>query len=262
MKTYKNYNQISIGVIVFAVAVFGIILISLPKNASAYYVKGYYTVVDESTTTTDGNNQGGSAYDENATPVLTRISPSTINQYTKKDLHVYGDNFTPSSIVKINGENKPTTFVSRNHLVAHLSSNDTARLGDHLVSVYNPKTGAQSSSRVLKIVKSTTATTAKSGTVKKATLVRATNTTTVGPDQMIIIADRDTEVYFLDENAYVDEGDSRATLTANSFFATGGFMPNTFLQWIILFILVLLCVYLWRKITVTEQEKNKPLKHP
>lgn len=262
MKTYKNYNRISLGLIVLGVAVFGIILFSLPTSANAYYTKGYYTISDSNYTTTTTTNNNG--YNENANPILTRISPSTVVRYTNKQIDVYGDYFTPNSIVKVNGANKPTSFIDQNHLIAHLSSADTANLGDQVITVMNSKTGAESNARLLKVVNATTTTAKKSTTVKKATLVRAnTNTATVGPDQVVIIADRGTEIYYLDQSVNSDEvyDTENRTLSANSFFSTGGFMPTNFLQWIVLFILVLLCVYLWRKIYVTDAERNKPLKH-
>lgn len=264
MKTYKNYNQISFGLIVLGVALFGIILFSLPTSASAYYTKGYYTITESDTINTTNNNNPGNTYNENANPILTRISPSTVVRYTNKQIDVYGDYFTPNSIVKVNGANKPTSFVNQNHLIAYLSSNDSANLGDQVITVMNSKTGAQSNARLLKVVNATTTTAKKSTTVKKATLVRAnTNTATVGPDQVVIIADRGTEIYYLDQSVNTDEvyDTENRTLTANSFFSTNGFMPTNFLQWIVLFILVLLCVYLWRKIYVTDAERNKPLKH-
>lgn len=268
MKTYKNYNQISIGLIVLAVAVFGIILLSAPTSANAYYTKGYYTITDSdyTTTTTTTNNNSQTGYNENATPILTRISPSSVTRYSTRSMDVYGDYFTPNSIVKVNGANKPTNFVDQNHLIAYLSSNDTANLGDQVVTVVNSKTGAGSNARLLKVVNATNTVAKKTtGTVKKATLVRAnTNTTTVGPDQVVIIADRGTEIYYLDQSVNSDSNNNVTedrTLSANTFFSTGGFMPTTFLQWIVLFILVLLCVYLWRKIYVTDAERNTPLKH-
>lgn len=264
MKNYKNYNQISIGLMVLGMAVFGIILFSTPNKANAYTTKGYYTITDSDYTTTTSQNNYQTGYNENANPILTRISPSTVVRNTSKELHLYGDAFNPNSIVKINGVNKPTSFIDQNHLIAHLSSADTANLGHQVITVWNSKTGVQSNARLLKIVNPTTATKTTT-TVKKANLVRATNTntTTIGKDQIVIIADRGTELYYLDES--VNDGESYdvndRTLTANSFFSTGGFMPTTFLQWIVLFILVLLCVYLWRKIYVTDAERNTPLKH-
>lgn len=265
MKTYKNYNQISFGLIVLGVAVFGIILLTLPNSASAYYTKGYYNITEDDYVTTTSSNGSQTGYNENATPILTRISPSTVIRNTSKQLDVYGDYFTPNSIVKVNGANKPTTFINQNHLIAHLSSADTANLGDQIITVMNSKTGAESNARLLKVVNAANTVAKKTtGTVKKATLVRAnTATATVGPDQVVIIADRGTEVYYLDQSVNSDEvyDTENRTLSANSFFSTGGFMPTNFLQWIVLFILVLLCVYLWRKIYVTDAERNKPLKH-
>jgi hypothetical protein len=52
------------------------------------------------------------------------------------------------------------------------------------------------------------------------------------------------------------------SLSANALSSTGaGLLPHTLLGWLLLCILILLAVKLWRAITVTEKEKNAPLKH-
>ena len=50
-----------------------------------------------------------------------------------------------------------------------------------------------------------------------------------------------------------------SSLSANSL--SSGFMPSSLLGWIFLLILIYLAVTLWRKVYVTDAEKNKPLKH-
>ncbi|MDQ3075721.1 MAG: hypothetical protein M3Q34_01160 [bacterium] len=50
-------------------------------------------------------------------------------------------------------------------------------------------------------------------------------------------------------------------LSANASSSGISFMPDTLLEWIFLFILILLGVKLWRSSTITEKEKNAPLKH-
>ncbi|MCX6747601.1 MAG: hypothetical protein NTW98_01470 [Candidatus Nomurabacteria bacterium] len=52
-----------------------------------------------------------------------------------------------------------------------------------------------------------------------------------------------------------------SNLSANASSSGISFMPDTLLEWIFLFILILLGVKLWRNATVTEKEKHAPLKH-
>jgi hypothetical protein len=57
-----------------------------------------------------------------------------------------------------------------------------------------------------------------------------------------------------DENATYD-------LSANALFATNGFMPTTFLQWVFVFILILFIIALFRKLYVSDKYKATPLRH-
>ena len=63
-------------------------------------------------------------------------------------LTVRGENFVPGSIVRWDGENRPTTFISPNELQATISSANTSTDGSHLVTVFNPLPGGGSSNAV------------------------------------------------------------------------------------------------------------------
>lgn len=58
-------------------------------------------------------------------------------------------------------------------------------------------------------------------------------------------------------------GSSTSNLSANALSSGSSFsfMPDTLLEWIFLFILILLAVKLYRNATMTKEEKNAPLKH-
>ncbi len=52
------------------------------------------------------------------------------------------------------------------------------------------------------------------------------------------------------------------SLSANALFGANGFLPNTFVQWILLIVLVLLIVFVWRKISGANQKYHEsPMKH-
>lgn len=57
------------------------------------------------------------------------------------------------------------------------------------------------------------------------------------------------------------QGASDSRLGANAISSGSSFMPDTFLEWVFLFILILLGVKLWRNATITDKEKHAPLKH-
>ena len=74
--------------------------------------------------------------------------------------------------------------------------------------------------------------------------------------------DTTTTATTADKTALSDTGAKyNNMLGANALFASNGFMPNNFFQWLIFFIIILAIVFLWRKLYVTEQEKRVPLKH-
>jgi hypothetical protein len=53
-------------------------------------------------------------------------------------LTVYGLGFTPNSVVRWNGAERPTTFVSQGELRAAISAADVSLVGTIPVSVYDP----------------------------------------------------------------------------------------------------------------------------
>lgn len=62
-------------------------------------------------------------------------------------------------------------------------------------------------------------------------------------------------------NANSINTNSNLNLSASAGSSKFSFMPNTLLGWLLLFAVIFLAVILWRKIYVTDAEKNKPLKH-
>jgi len=78
----------------------------------------------------------------NPVPVLTALAPVTggvgSSDFT---LTVLGGNFIPSSIVRWNGSDRPTTFVHGALLRATISAADVASVGTAQVTVFNPAPG-------------------------------------------------------------------------------------------------------------------------
>lgn len=82
-------------------------------------------------------------------PVIATITPSTVNAggpgFT---LAVEGSNFVPGSVVQVNSENRPTTFISATQLTAQVSADDIAFGGAVTVNVFNPPPGGGTSNVV------------------------------------------------------------------------------------------------------------------
>lgn len=88
----------------------------------------------------------------NSVPTITSITPSYVivgsPQFT---LTVNGTNFVSSSVVKWNGSNRTTTYVSGTRLTATIPSTDLAGVGTFNVTVNNPAFGGTSNSVVFTV---------------------------------------------------------------------------------------------------------------
>ena len=82
----------------------------------------------------------------NQVPVTTSISPlSALVGGTDFQLTVNGANFVPGSVVRWNGNDRATTFVSRTQLRAAIPAIDISFAGTSQVTVFNPAPGGGSS---------------------------------------------------------------------------------------------------------------------
>ena len=74
-----------------------------------------------------------------ATPTLTTLSPSSaVAGGPAFTLTVNGSNFVSGSVVRWNGANRTTTFVSATQLTAAITAADIAAAGSASVTVQNP----------------------------------------------------------------------------------------------------------------------------
>lgn len=96
----------------------------------------------------------------NATPVLSSLSPPTVPAGSPNGLYVYavGSNFTPASVVQINGVKRPSGYVNSNYLLFLLTSAEQASPGSFIVSVTNPAPGGGTSAAASFIVSPTVGT--------------------------------------------------------------------------------------------------------
>ncbi|WP_162303486.1 IPT/TIG domain-containing protein [Hymenobacter sediminis] len=85
----------------------------------------------------------------NPTPVLTGVSPTSIaagsNGFV---LTITGSGFISGSVVRFNGADRPTTFVSATQLTATISATDVIQAGSYPVTVANPSPGGGTSGSV------------------------------------------------------------------------------------------------------------------
>ena len=82
----------------------------------------------------------------NPMPTIASLSPNTATAGEAAfTLTVDGGNFVPGAVVRWNGVNRPTTFVSAIQLTASISADDIARAGTADVTVVNPPLGGGTS---------------------------------------------------------------------------------------------------------------------
>ena len=101
-----------------------------------------------------GGTAGTSPPPSNPMPSITSISPNSGpvagGNFT---LTVTGSGFISGSIVRWNGTNRTTTFVSSTQLEASISASDVASAGTAQITVFNPSPGGGvSSARIFSIV--------------------------------------------------------------------------------------------------------------
>ena len=86
----------------------------------------------------------------NPVPTLTSLSPSTaIAAGANFTLTVGGTGFISSSVVRWNGSDRSTTFVSSTQMRASIGSGDIRDVGDNVVMVFNPAPGGGTSNALL-----------------------------------------------------------------------------------------------------------------
>ena len=85
----------------------------------------------------------------NPAPVVSSLSPATaVAGGSSFTLTVTGSKFMASSVVRWNGDNRPTTFLSATQLQAAISAGDIAATGSAQLTVFTPAPGGGTSSPV------------------------------------------------------------------------------------------------------------------
>lgn len=82
----------------------------------------------------------------NPQPVLNTLVPaSKVAGSAAFSLTVNGVDFSPNSVVRLNGSNRPTTFMNETQLIADLTAGDVAGAGDRTITVNTPTPGGGTS---------------------------------------------------------------------------------------------------------------------
>jgi YVTN family beta-propeller protein len=97
-----------------------------------------------SSPTSTGTNPSGT----NPVPAIISLSPDcapqgekSLNPLASGQLYVIGRDFVGNSVVRWNGNDRPTIFYSSSQLTAQIPETDIARVGTAIITVFNPGPG-------------------------------------------------------------------------------------------------------------------------
>ena len=269
----KNINNN----LIFALGILGVVALNVlfvsPTTTNAYKAQGGYIYCDGGCK--DGSN--GNTNSNNSSindPVIYSLAPTRaeVNSNTKT-ITISGKGFRPDSIGRWNSSDRPTSYVSSTKLIMELNDTDTKAQGQYLVTVVNPSPegGKFSNPKVFTVTNSTgvvagaTTTggsTSNGGYKAPATKKIVAKKTTVKTNPAkVAVADTDSCLATATGSINDSESNNNSFFSASALNGGNSFMPSTVIGWLMLFVLIFLSVLLFRKLWITEADKNKPLKH-
>ncbi len=120
-----------------------------PQNVGTR--NGVLTIQDDAAGSPHTVSLSGNALAQYPTPVVSSLSPSSIQVGADGELVVYGSNFFPASMIRVNGVDYPTTYSSITLLATTLTADDLSHVNELRVSVVSPSPGGESNSVVLPV---------------------------------------------------------------------------------------------------------------
>jgi len=248
----KKYKHNSIHFSLISLVIFGLGLIVTPGSAMA---EPYYSYA--------GNAPVQNIIPNNPVPYITSITPNSVTKNTTATITVYGYNFVRGSVIRMNGLDLNTQMFNASTLSADFGYSNSRNAGSYSITVLNPAPGGGSSNQVTLTVKENTP--VVTGNTYSNTYSNTYKNTSSGSNKTYSSGTTSNNNNSNTNSGYPYQSGNNTSqtkqLAANAIFGTNAFMPSSLLQWIFFFILILLGVILWRKLYVTEEEKNVPLKH-
>ena len=246
MKNIKK-NLIFFALILFTFIAFN----SMPKNANAYYYVGFVGENYIGCETTLDSNGAFIGCGINPTPSAYSILPNTknLNSDTNAYIIVTGTNFMPNSVISFKNSDRATTYVNSGTLKFQMSASDVSSAGNFPLRVTNPGPGGGVSNAIIfNVSNPKTVVTGTTTNSNKSNTNSTTSSTTTNQTNNTLNSNSSNE-------------NSKYGLTSNALFASNGFLPSSFLQWIIVFMLIIFIIALWRKLLPPEKYRAQPLKH-
>ena len=181
----------------------------------------------------------------NPKPIIRSLNPNSGNRGAgHATITITGTGFVPSSVAKVNGMNRPTTYIDGSHLLVQVDLNEPYRTEDGFyVTVWNSAPGGGSSNSAF--FKLEGAAPAPLGVTGYDPYSYGYGGTPGNPE------------------SYYESGAVPPSSLASSVILGGPtFLPSSLVQWILLAIIVLIIIILVRKVFGARVHYDTtPLKH-
>ena len=201
-------------------------------------------------------------YIDNPTPYVTSISPNStnINTGTNMVIAVTGNGFIPSSVARVNGSDRMTTFIDYSHILVRLYPNDLYNTDGFYINVFNGLPGGgYSNSEYFTINKVVPVANTNKNNNSSSTITRNTVTNTNNTDNTYSNTTQTENTTNSDSD---DSNNNASNLAATAIFGSTGFLPSGLIQWVLFAIIILLIVIFVRRIFGARKKyEETPLKH-
>jgi len=197
-----NKNSMVFGLKILSILAFSLLLIPIKALATPGYV-------------------------DNPTPYIASISPnsSDSNARTNIVIAITGNGFIPSSVARVNGSERLTTFIDYSHLLIRINPNDFYNTDGFYLNVFNGFPGGGYSN-------------AEFFTINKPTPVANTNNNNTY-----------SNINQTENTTTTNQKSNPSNLAATAIFGSpNSFLPSGLIQWVLFAIIILLIVILVRRI--------------
>lgn len=230
MSKIKN-NFIVLGLQMLAVLAVGAVVMPESSLATAY-VQGY---------TYPAPNMGYEAPVNNPKPFISSLSPSASERSQGfETIAIYGTGFIPGSVARINGQDRPTTYIDSSNLLVEVNLNEYFTTEDgFFITVYNRAPGGGGSNAKFF--------TLENDDESKSAYVGGR----FGSNRY---DNRDSLASRYNENG--------KSMASSVILGENTFLPSSLVQWVLVAIIILVIIIIARKAFGAREEYDRtPLKH-
>lgn len=190
-------------------------------------------------------------YVDNPTPYITYITPNSSNGNIGSNLviAITGNGFIPSSIVRVNGSDRKTTFIDYSHILVRINPNDTYNTDGFYINIFNGFPGGGYSNSALFTINNNN---------NDSSTITRTNTNTGNNTY-----NSNSTYSNTNQTDTTNTNSDSSNLASAAIFGSNNFLPSGLIQWILFAIVILLIVILARKVFgATAKYNEAPMKTP